>query len=130
MAMRLNKVNTDFGVQLKDAYFKIIRFAYNDETKECYFAGVLYVNEDARRAQVQPIDSGFICETFVLSDKTVNVVEACYNYIKEQVQVVLTKTDVEIEQHNELILSKDTGGGQPVGMLNPRFRMFEGAEDC
>lgn len=130
MAMKLKNVGTPFGINLQNAYFKIVRFAYNDETRECYFAGVLYVNKEARDIDAQPIDNGFICETFILDDKTTNIVETCYNYIKGQVESVLNKTDEEIEQHNRVIYENDTRGGQPVGLLNPKFRMFADAEDC
>lgn len=39
-------------------------------------------------------------------------------------------SDEEIKIHNDKIFEETMHDGQPAGLINPRFRFFDGAEDC
>ena len=84
MALKVKALAMPYGVEFKDVYFKINRMSYNDENHELYFAGAFYLNEEARQNGLRPIENGVLCEVMKIEDKTVNLYEYIYNYIKLQ----------------------------------------------
>lgn len=131
MALKVKSLVMPFGVEFNDVYFKINRIAYNDEDELLYFAGVFFINEEARRNGLQPLDTGVLCETIRIPDKTVNLYECIYNHIKAEAVRVSNMTDEEIAENNnrvEALLEKDQGC--VADKINPNYRIFKDAEDC
>lgn len=131
MALLVKSITMPYGVEFNDVYFKINRISYNDETKELYFAGAFYLNRATREQGLQPIENGVLCEVINLEDKTVNIYEYVYNYIKEQAEAISQKTDEEIALHNKQIQDASAENGGPItGLFNPNYKLFKDAIDC
>lgn len=131
MALIVKKLTMPYGVEFSDVYFKINRLSYNDENKELYFAGAFYLNEATRHQGLQPIENGILCEIITLDDKTVNLYEYVYNFIKAKALEVGELSDEEIAAHNREIEKAGVVYNGPVtNLINPNYKMFIDAEDC
>lgn len=120
-----------YGVEFSDLYFKLNSLSYNDETKELYFAGAFYISKETREQGLRPIENGVLCEILTLEDKTVNLYEYVYNYIKQKAVEVGAMTDEEIAERNKVIQAAGMVHDGPItGLINPDFRLFLDAEDC
>ena len=131
MALLVKSITMPYGVEFDNVYFKINRVSYNDENKELYFAGAFYLNQQAREDGLQPIENGILCEVITIEDKTVNMYEYIYNYIKTKAIEINEMTEEEIAEHNrQLQLAAGNYGGQISGLVNPNYKLFIDAEDC
>jgi len=131
MALIVKKLAMPYGVEFTDLYFKINRLSYNDENKELYFAGAFYLNKQAREDGLRPVENGVLCEILTLEDKTVNLYEYVYNYIKEKAKEVSEMTDEEIAERNKVIQAAGmTHNGPITDLVNPNYKLFLDAEDC
>ena len=131
MALKVKKITMPYGVEFSDVYFKINRISYNDETRELYFAGAFYLNEEARQDGLQPIENGILCEVITIEDKTINLYEYLYNYIKIKAGEIEMLSEEEVMEHNKKVQEASAMNGGPItGLMNPNYRLFLDAEDC
>lgn len=131
MALKVKALAMPYGVEFQDVYFKINRMSYNDENHELYFAGAFYLNEEARQNGLRPIENGVLCEVMKIEDKTVNLYEYIYNYIKQKAIEVGEMTDEEIAAHNKEIEAAGMAYNGPItDLININYKIFIDAEDC
>lgn len=131
MALMVKKLALPCGIELTDVYFKINRLSYNDEDGKLYFAGAFYVSKETRDAGCQPVETGILCEVVDLPDKTINLYEFVYNYIKEHAKEISNMSEEEILERNKAAEYEGmTNGSFITGMVNESFLLFLDAEDC
>lgn len=131
MGLLVKKLTMPFGVEFSDVYFKINRLSYNDEDGKLYFAGAFYVNQAAREDGLQPLENGILCEVVDLPDKTVNLYEFIYNYIKTKAIEVYNMTPMEITEHNNAVeIERQTDENARFNLINPNYALFYESIDC
>ena len=131
MALKVKALAMPYGVEFNNVYFKINRVSYNDENRELYFAGAFYLNEETRQQGLRPIENGVLCEVITIEDKTVNLYEYIYNYIKQKAIEVGEMTDEEIAEHNKAVQAAGMAYNGPItDLININYKIFIDAEDC
>lgn len=131
MGLLVKKLAMPFGVEFSDVYFKINRLSYNDEDGKLYFAGAFYVSQAARENGLQPLENGILCEVIDLPDKTVNLYEYIYNFIKEKAVEVYNMSSEEIMKHNDAVeIERQMDENARYKMINPNYALFYQSEDC
>ncbi len=129
MGFIVKKIKMPYGHEFKDAYFKINRLSYNDEKSELYFAGEFYVSKKTKEEGYQPLENAVLCELITITDKTINLYEYIYNYIKDKAKEVSSYTKEYIQEHNEKLISTFTGDGPIPNMINENYALFVDAID-
>ena len=101
MALKLQPLRMDYGIEFNDLYFKITLVSYNDELKELSFAGACYVNKEASKdGKTKPIEGLRISGNFPYDKKDGNWFEDVYKYIKDKASSMKGKKTEQIKAEN------------------------------
>lgn len=132
MALKLQPLRMDYGIEFNDLYFKVTLVSYNDELKELSFAGACYVNKEASKdGKTKPIEGLRISGNFPYDNKEGNWFEDVYNYIKGKAASMKGKTTEQIQAENdEEYVKAMKVYGVPENIQDPTYLNFVDAEDC
>ena len=120
MALKVKRIETNYGAVFEDVYFKLSMIRYVDSTNILTFNGVFYLNEEIRfEDELKYIDNMNFVGYYTLEDKTVNMFENTYNFIKEYAEMVNIQENVQLLNKEELGEKLDT-----------RYLIFVDSEDC
>ena len=124
MGYIVKKVRMTYGFEFENVYFKINRISYNDDNRELYFAGEFYLSKQHQQDGFPPLENSILCEVLILNDKTVNIYEYVYNYIKEKAEEVVQYTDEYIESYNNDLMENHKNDGPIIGLINKNYALF------
>ena len=133
MALKIKKLHTPYGVTFEDVYVKVNTVSYDDTWEQgiIYIGLLAYLNEDARKAGLEPLPELQAQFNFPSNNKLGNLWEEAYAFLKRETAKLEGYTEETMEEYNKKRLLECMEANEPPSnMLIPEFLDFVGYEDC